>query len=172
VTFIALTVVVIKEINWPQLKYVFSIVVIVIAFFGYRAGNDIAKMDIYSDYFLKQKNEKEQHLLNLIADLKTADKKYYLCNDIALMWLLNYYGDDKVLTRWRISKDRHNSQVQEINNYYFKNKKIDLLGAKFSFKEWLPDTANLKVKWIGEDYYLIENIDALMLDKHSYRFGD
>lgn len=88
------------------------------------------------------------------------------------MWLLNYFSNDQILVRWRINKDRHNKQVQMINAYYLKNKKIDLIGSKFSFKEWLPDTAQIKRKWINKEYYLIENIEASLLAKHNYNFKD
>ena len=152
--------------------HLFILVVLITSFLGYRAGKDIASMDIYSDYFTQQKDHREAQIKSLISTLKKDKKKYYLCNDIAIMWLLNYFGNDEVLFRWRINKDRHLRQVQEINKYYTNNKRIDLIGAHFSFKEWLPDTALLHVKWINKEYFLFENIDASLLAKHHYRFVD
>lgn len=170
VAFIGLIVAVLKEIKWTHFKKVFFVFVIFMAFFGYRAGVEIAKMDIYNDFFSADKIDREKQIVELVTILKQEQKKYFLCNDIALMWLLNYYGNDEVLLRWRISKDRHNEAVQQVNRYYFRNKKIDLLGARYSFKEWLADTANLKIRWLSSDYYLIENMDAKTLEKHAYKF--
>jgi hypothetical protein len=170
VVFIGLMMALIKEFRSNKINKLLIVVVLVTAFFGYRAGKDIASMDIYSDYFIVQKDHREVQIKSLIATLKENNKKYYLCNDIAIMWLLNYFGNDEILLRWRINKDRHNKQVQEINKYYVNNKKIDLFGSQFSFKEWLPDTAHLKLKWINKEYYLIENIEASILAKHNYKF--
>lgn len=171
VCFIGLVMLVLKAIEWAPLKKVIIPVVLLIAFFGYRAGRDIAHMDIYEDYFTQDKSDKEYQINDLILNLKKKQEQYLLCNDIALMWLINYYANDEILLRWKISKDRHNCQVQQVNNYYEKQHHIDLLGAKYNFKEWFADTSNLSVDWIHEDYYLLKNPEVKVLVKHGYDFG-
>ena len=172
VCFIGLTVLVLKEIKWPHLKKIVAAIVLLIAFFGYRAGHDIAQMDIYADYFIKDKKHKEQQIKDLITELKKDQKEYYLCNDITLMWLVNYYANDVISLRWKINTDRHNRQVQQVNTYFKKQQKIDLIGAKISFKDWYRDTANLHMKWLSEDYYVITNPDQKILESHGFIFSN
>ena len=170
VAFIGLAVVVCQQINWHKYKYALTLVVTVIAFFGYRAGKDITTMDIYSDWFPETNINREQQVRDLVQQLKSQNKKHILCNDINIMWLLNYYGNDAILSRWKINNDRHNTQVQQVNQHYLKSKKIDLLGAKFSFKDWQADSAVLQVSWLSSNFYLIENVDSAQLAKHNFVF--
>jgi hypothetical protein len=147
-----------------------ALAVIIIGFWTYRAGNDIIKLDPYHDYFTHQGESRETELKRFANLLVQEQSNLVFCMDSRLMWLLNFYSDGKVYTRFIYNIDRYLPDVEKVNNNFHKKGQATLVG--FSKipppREKLISTDTIRV--VDTHFFILKKVDQKTLQNLGFRF--
>ncbi len=132
---------------------------IMVGFWGYRAGKDIEKLDFYEHIFPQKKESRETEIRNLISALMKEKNTYLFCRDVRVMWLLNYYSDGKIFSRFFYPTDRYWQDVNKVNENFKRNKQGTVIGflSHPPTKEMLEKTGPYRI--INDRFYLLNGLD-------------
>jgi hypothetical protein len=87
-----------------------------------------------------------------------------------LMWLLNFYSDGKVFTRFIYNIDRYLPDVQKVNNNFLEKRQATLIG--FSKipppREKLMSTDTIRV--VDAHFFILKKVDQKTLQNLGFRF--
>lgn len=159
-SFIVFLFQVIRNFSWPKTAVKLAFVALLITcFWAFRAGKDIAKLDIFEPYFAHQNISRENEIKSLISFLQEQNTTRVFCCDSRLMWLLNFYSDGKIMTRYFYPTDRYLPDVIKVNDSFIRNKKGTVLG----FLQNLPPEKILRETGppvsINNRFFMLKNVD-------------
>ena len=149
---------------------IIAVLVVFIGFCAYRAGKDIVKLDPYQDLFTHLDENRETKLKRFANLLVEEQSNLVFCTDSRLMWLLNFYSDGKVFTRFIYNIDRYLPDVQKVNNNFLEKRQATLIG--FSKipppREKLMSTDTIRV--VDAHFFILKKVDQKTLQNLGFRF--
>jgi hypothetical protein len=156
----------------PNIRFrqMMALAVVFVGFWTYRAGKDIVKLDPYDDLFSHLHENRETELKRFANLLVQENSHLVFCTDSRLMWLLNFYADGTVFTRFIYNIDRYLPDVEKVNNNFMNTRQTTLIG----FSKHPPPQEKLEnpdtIRVIDEHFFILKKVNKKTLENLGFRF--